>query len=185
MITTKTRRAVLAGATALPALAAPAFASHAGDSRLRELWAQYLDHLAAYLAAHLAIAMPRAAYDAEEPPCPPDVSPGHHSEACRPLWQKHDLDRLYDAWSAAAERINETVEAIRKEQAEGLFGVGVKLAALPGDGNARDPAPDHEEAILSALSEIDRLIGTTFVSSFSVHVYDHDEAEAEEMAVQS
>jgi hypothetical protein len=53
-----------------------------------------------------------------------------------------------------------------------------------------DPAPDHEDAIISALGEIDRLIGTTFVSSFSVHVDVHaydddDEDEGEEIAVQS
>jgi hypothetical protein len=111
------------------------------------------------------------------------VLSGHHFEACRPLWKKHGLDRLYDAWNAAGEQADETAEAIREEEAEGLFGIGVKLAALPVDGNCRDYAPDHEDAIIAALGEIDRMIGTTFVSSFSVHVYAHDEAE--EMAVQS
>jgi hypothetical protein len=187
--TTTSRRSVLAGIAAAPALAAPVLAGDAGDVRLRELWAQYLDQVAAERAAHFAIVLPRAAYDAEEPPCPPNVVLGDHLAACRPLWEKHGLDRLYAAWSAAIDRMGETAEAIREQEAEGLFGIGVKLAALPAAGNARDSAPDHEEAILSALSEIDRLIGTSFVASFSVHIprYDvaADEDEAEEMAVQS
>jgi hypothetical protein len=185
MSSTTSRRAVLAGIAASPALAAPALASHASDARLRELWAQYLEHLAADQAACLAMAMARAAYDAEEPPCPPNVLPFHHSEAFRPLWKKRGLDRLFAAWNAAGERADEIVKAIREEEAEGLFGIGVKLAALPVDGNARDDAPDHEDAIVSALSEIDRMIGTTFVSSFSVHIHNDDESGAEETAVQS
>src|ERR1700686_2361514 len=134
-----TRRAVLAGIAAAPALAAPVLAHPAGDSRLRELWAQYLKDLAGELAARAALDPARAAYDAEEPPCPDDMSPGHHFEACRPLWKKHGLDRLYDAWNDAGERTDATIKAILEQEAEGLFGVGAKLAALPTQED-QDPA---------------------------------------------
>jgi hypothetical protein len=167
------RRAVLAGIATAPALAAPALAHQAGDTRLRELWAQYLEKFAAERAIDAAIDPARAAYDAEEVG---GASASHLSEANHPLWKKHGLDRLHDAWNAAGELVDETVEAIREEEAEGLFGIGVKLAALPADGGSRDPVPDHEDAIVSALTEIDRLIGSAFVSSFSVHM---DEADDE------
>jgi hypothetical protein len=161
-----TRRAVLAGIAAAPALAAPALAAHAGnDVRLRELWAQYLEKFAAERAIDAAIVPTRAAYDAEEVG---GAAANHLSEANQPLWIKHGLDRLYEDWNAAGELVEEIVEAILEEEAEGLFGIGVKLAALPADGNCRDPAHDHEDAIISALTEIDRLIGSTFVSSFKV-----------------
>jgi hypothetical protein len=62
-----TRRAVLAGIAAAPALAAPALANETSDVRLRELWPQYLKDLAAELAAHAAMELPRAAYEADQP----------------------------------------------------------------------------------------------------------------------
>lgn len=161
------RRAVLGGIAAVPALAAPALAHPAGDARLRDLWAKYLEHFAAEQAISAAIVPARAAYDAEEIGGP---AASHLSEANRPLWKRHGLDRLYDDWNDAVERVDETIEAIQGEQADGLFGIGAKLAALPSDGNCRDPAHDHEDAIISALTEIDRMIGSTFVSAFSVHV---------------
>jgi hypothetical protein len=161
----------LVGAAATPALAAPALAARSGDAKLRELWAQYLEDLAAEQAACLQFHTAQAAYDAEVPPRPDDVSYGDHDAAQRPLWIKHGLDRLYSDWNDAGERTDEIVEAIQEEEAEGLFGIGVKLAALPLDSSgSRDPAPEHEDAIVSALTEIDRLIGSTFVSAFSVHV---------------
>ena len=124
------RRAVLAGIATTPALAAPALASQ-GDIRLRELWAQYLEDLAAEQAVYSVQERARAEYDAELPPCPPDIRIADHYEAHRPLWEKHGLDRLYEAWNDAGERTDETVKAILEQDAEGLFGVGAKLAALP------------------------------------------------------
>ena len=161
------RRAVLAGIAAAPALAAPALADQAGDAKLRELWARYLKDLAAEQAVSAALDPARAAYDAEEPPCPDDVSPGHHHEACRPLWKKHGLDRLYEAWNDAGARTDAAAKAILEQEAEGLFGVGAKLAALPSQED-QDLAYDQEAAIRSALRDIDRLIGTTFLAAFAL-----------------
>jgi hypothetical protein len=135
--------------------------------RLRELWAQYLEKLTAEKAIHAAIVPARAAYDAEK------VRGDHDSKANRLIWERYGLDRLHDAWNEANERTEETVQAILEEEAEGLFGIVVKIAALP-DGDCRDPAHDHEDAIVSALTEIDRLISSTFVSSFSVLHMDED-----------
>jgi hypothetical protein len=156
----------LVGAAATPALAAPALAARSGDAKLRELWAQYLEDLAAEQAAYAAQEQARAAYDAEEPPCPDGVSHGVHFDAQRPLQEKHDLNRLYEAWNDAGERTDETVRAIREQEAEGLFGIGAKLAALPTQ-DMQDPAYDHEATIRSALRGIDQLIGTTFLVTFA------------------
>jgi hypothetical protein len=51
----------------------------------------------------------------------------------------HKLDRLSEDWSDTVERREEIIKTILKEKAEGLFGVGVKLAALPKDGRCADP----------------------------------------------
>jgi hypothetical protein len=200
MSTTTSRRTVLAGIAAAPALAAPALgfatpslsfgeemkqrydalcpetkavfrvlvmSDPASDARLRELWAQYLKYLAAELAAHTAAESARAAYEAEEPPCPPDVWIADHHRAQRPLWEKHDLSRLYNIWNDAGELTDATVKAILEQEAEGLFGVGAKIASLPTQ-DGQDPAYEHERAIRSALSNIDRLIGTTFLAAFAL-----------------
>jgi hypothetical protein len=64
-------------------------------------------------------------------------------------------------------RTDATVKAILEQEAEGLFGVGAKLAALPTQ-EGQDSSYDHERAIRSALSDIDRLIGTTFLAAFAL-----------------
>jgi hypothetical protein len=94
------------------------------------------------------------------------VLPGDHWRAQQPLWEKHGLDRLYDAWNVAGKRTDETVKAILEQEAEGLFGIGAKLTALPFED--RDPAYDHEHAIRSVLSDIDRLTGTAFLAAFAL-----------------
>ena len=102
----------------------------------------------------------------EESPCPDGVSPGDHFNAQQPRWKRHYLDRVYEAWNDVGERTDETVRAIREQEAEGLFGVGAKLAALPTQ-DSQDPAYDHEATIRSALRGIDQLIGTTFLATFA------------------
>jgi hypothetical protein len=128
----------------------------------------------------------RAACDAEQPPCPPDVWISDHFRTHRPLWEKHGIDRLYATWNDAGERTDETVRAIREQEAEGLFGIGAKLAALPTQ-DSQDPAYDHEATIRSALRGIDRLIGTTFLVTFATvskttaddDIYDDAETDGE------
>jgi hypothetical protein len=59
------------------------------------------------------------------------------------------------------------MKAILEQEAEGLFGIGAKLAALPTQED-QGHAYDHERTIRSALSNIDRLIGTTFLAAFAL-----------------
>jgi hypothetical protein len=132
------RRAVVAGIATAPAITGPALAltDTSADARLRELWAQYLENLAAERAVVAELEPARAAYDAEEPPW----VPGERRQKNEQLWKKHGLDRLYEAWNDAHDRMNQAVDAILEQEAEGLFGIGAKLAALPCD-NTRDRPP--------------------------------------------
>jgi hypothetical protein len=134
------------------------------DSKLRELWAQYLEHAAAEREAHAAFKAAAAAFEAEMPPCPPDVSPGIHFRAHRWLQNKTGRACTYKAWGEAADRLVQTIEDIHKEDAEGLFGVGVKLAGQTF-GGIRNSDIDAENAIESALADIDRLLGTDFLAA--------------------
>ena len=80
------RRVILAGAATAPALALPAVALASAaevsgpDKELRRLWSEYSALAAADDALLLKYTPARAAYDAEEPPCPEDVLSGTHFE---------------------------------------------------------------------------------------------------------
>ena len=163
------RRHLVTAAAALPALAVPAVAGTTlalspegdGDAVLLRLWSEYLARAAPHTAAQKEIEPARALYDAEEPACPDDVLPGHHFEDNQWLWKKHGLDALYDAWNNAGEAMGETIEAIRDTEATGLLGVLVKFLALPPDTEAED----YEESYFSALTDIDRLLGSSFAGT--------------------
>ena len=116
--------------------AALAALSPAQDVELRLLWSEYLVHADAHAAAQEKQKPARAAFDAEFPPCPDDVLPGEHWRAHNWLWRKHGLDHLSDAWNAAGSAMCETAETILQTEAAGLFGIGVKLAALPAEPDA-------------------------------------------------
>jgi hypothetical protein len=81
------RRAILAGAAAVPALAGPTALASATeisgpDKELRRLWSEYSALAAADDVLLSRYTPARASYDAEEPPCPEDVSPGNHFRDC-------------------------------------------------------------------------------------------------------
>jgi hypothetical protein len=170
------RRTLVGSAAALPALAVPGAVVSANpgtDEKLRQFWAKYLGQVAIEQAAFEEYKPARAAYDDVEPPCPEGVSPGHHWEAQRPLREKYGVERLYDSWNEAAAATRATVEAIRATEAHSLFGVGVKLAALP----LRCDPEDCVYAAATALEEIDRLLGASFASQFKT-AQRHFEEEA-------
>jgi hypothetical protein len=192
------RRAILAGATvpAVAALAGPAVAATAEiggpDKELRRLWSEYSALAAADDALLSRYTPARAAYDAEESPCPEDVSPGNHFRDCQPLWDKHGLDELVDQRNSLDTAMREKIAVILNTEAEGLFGIAVKLSALPDC--AREDTEDWTEATAVVLEDIDRLLGSDFGARFC-EIYDpsdlnrtweREEDEAEEReAVQS
>lgn len=165
------RRGLVVGASAtLPLASVAALAMQkrgtGDDAELRRLWSEYLSRADAYAAAHEKYAPARAAFDAELPPCPDDVLPGDHWDAHKWLWQKHGLGPLCDAWNETDAKIYETIATILQTEAEGLFGIGVKLSALPADTDYVDTT-DYENAIKSVLDDIDRLLGRAFAKRYA------------------
>jgi hypothetical protein len=170
------RRMLVSGAAALPALAVPALAvpavatadQAAPDNELRRLWSDYLGRVAEYEAICEKHSSARAAFEAEMPPCPDGVVEGVHWAAKQSLRDKHGLDPLYDAWNEAHEGVSEIVTAIQQTQAESLFGVGVKLTAI----EMQHEEWDLRRATQATLTDIDRLIGGDF-SRASARIEQH------------
>jgi hypothetical protein len=154
-------RGALLAAT-LPALAATPAAP--ADAKLRQLWSEYLTHADAYAVARERYEPARAAFDAEFPPCPDGVQPDDHRLAHDWLWRKHNLDVLWGACNAATSAIRATIATILHTKAEGLLGIGVKLAAMPPNPNEWT-FEDYEDAVVAALEDIDRLIGSGFAAN--------------------
>lgn len=175
-----TRRAILAGIATAPALAAPTIAATADieisrqprpDARLRELWAQYLEAFEIKVAAHDDFGLAHDAYKLEEVRAEDGTAlyGGHDHPLNRPIWDKYDASRLYDVWMVEHDRLSGLITAIQAEKAEGLFGVAVKLVAQDYDDCGHEDSAEHEDAIRSALVDIDRMIGTDFRSLFDEH----------------
>jgi hypothetical protein len=180
----KLSRRSLVSAAALPALAVPAVAVAASESDpvRRNLWCEYLVHEAAYEAAQEKYVPTRAAFNAELPPCPDDVLPGHHWKAHQWLWNKYGLDALRDALCDADNRMGAIVEEILKAEANSLFGIGVKLAALPSGDCLHESHHDPQgyvDAAASVLSDINRLLGTDFVSTQNEDEWEEEQEEEE------
>jgi hypothetical protein len=183
------RRSIVASAAALPALAVPAIAMSSAldlspDVVLRQLWSEYLVVAEACNAVAEKYAIARAAYEAELPPCPDDVSLADHYDNHEWLWQKHGIDPLSDAANDAHDKMRDMVRRILGVEACSLFGIGVKLAAVPAgirldEGRSCD-AGDYGENVASVLANINRLTG----SNFFVPEYDYADDEDDE-AVQS
>jgi hypothetical protein len=90
-----------------------------------------------------------------------------HFRSHRWLCNKHGLGVLSDAANDARDRLREVVTKILAVEATGLFGIGMKLAALPPshrlyEGPSTDPK-DYMESVALVLSDINRLLGTGFV----------------------
>ena len=202
MTTSLNRRALVAGASlaaiSVPIAASPpaALANVAGisaltlaeidDIALFRLYGEYIDRALASAAAWEKVRPAHAAYDAELPPCPDGVSPGHHRRAHDWLWRKHGLDELYDAANTTSDKLRETIAAIMRTEAVGLFGVGVKLTAIRLWSEPE--VEDYEEVATLALRDIDRLIGTKFALNLEDPEYslkDGPDSEDDEDEVQT
>jgi hypothetical protein len=191
------RRAILAGAAASPTLAVPAIATAgtgiAGpDQELRRLWFEYSALVAADEAVEAKYTPGHAAFDAESPPCPEDVSPGRHFRDCQGLWRKHGLDELSSERNSIDTAMRDKIAVILNTKAEGLYGIAVKLSALPDC--AREDTEDWKETTAVVLEDIDRLLGSDFGARFCEicdpsdlnRTWEREEDEAEEReAVQS
>jgi hypothetical protein len=161
MSTLITRRALVASTAAIPAIALPAVAAPAPDNELRRLWSEYLDRLPEFKITGERHSAVRAAYDAQEPPCPDEMLSGREA--------------AYDAWNAAAERVMEIGDAMQQIQAESLFGIGAQLTALA----VRYDGFDLTLAVHTTLVRIDRLIGSDFGTALKlggIEVVDDEEA---------
>jgi hypothetical protein len=186
MTTTTTRRAILAGAAALPALAVPAAALAAiqkpddPDADLRRLWAQYCAELDAYRAVEAVHAPRRAALDREMEPfyvsetSDPYINWGGywgwrdaHDAVFKKAWRKHKVGGPWRTMNRFYHKIGKTVAAIRAIEAQTLFGIGIKLAAHPTDVDLLD-VEDYREALQSALPDLDALCGGSFAEMAAV-----------------
>ena len=193
MTTTTSRRAVLAGIAAAPALAAPIVAAVAitpvlaaptvvkaeppldPDAELRRLWAQYCVELDAYDAAAAVHALRRAALDDElqsfyAMDCKGDkYAPwggwqdwrDAHDAAMKKSWRKHKVGGPWRTMNKCADNCRKTAAAIREIEAQTLFGIGIKLVALPARVGELD-TEDYVDALQSALPDLDKLCGGTF-----------------------
>jgi hypothetical protein len=174
-----TRRKVVAGTTsALPVIALTRLPAIAGsptgpDAQLLRLWEQYLSRAQSYATARAVYEPVRAAFGEElSRPCPLGVSLGDHWSTMATRWRSYGLPELSDACEQAAEDIRAAIAAIRAVPAEGLIGIGIKLAALPVGPDATDEQ-ELAEAIFSASEDIARLTGADF-AGLTAHVEPRD-----------
>jgi hypothetical protein len=107
---------------------------------------------------------------------------GDHLKAYRWLWEKHGVDVLIDAVDDQHERMKRVVKKIRKTEASGVFGIGVKLAALEPCiflNDSRSEPDDCAEALSCVLGDINRLVGTDFAVTLYADEYADEEEDDE------
>jgi hypothetical protein len=169
--TSLSRRSVLAGVSVAVAPMAAGAGLSGDDAELRLLWAEYLVARAAETSEESNERKVRARFDDLMPPCPHDVILGDHwaGEAVQLLWKSTGAAAAYHRWNAAVDTMLDVIERIQRTPAEGLFGVGVKLAAL----NSSPDQCDYEDGAASALACINRLTG----SNFPIGVADDEDDE--------
>jgi hypothetical protein len=149
--------------------AASAAATGAGDVKLRQLWSEFIRHRAAYRAAWERYQPAYDAFIAELQRCPEDVLPDDHMRAHNWLWRKHGLEELWNGWNSATDAMEAASAAILAVEAEGLLGIGIKLAALPVEFEL--DSDDLEEARDAVLMDIERLLGVTLEHAASSPIF--------------
>ena len=138
---------------------APASSTIKGDVELRRLWSEFIRRRAAYRAAWERYQPVYETFIAELPPCPHDVLPGDHMRAHNWLWRKYGLEELWSTWNSTNEALEEVFAAILAVEAEGLLGIGIKLAALPVEFEL--DSEDLQKARDAVLTDIERSLGMT------------------------
>jgi hypothetical protein len=155
-MTITSRRAVLAGVAAVPALSLPAAAS--GADELHKLWLEYVAHSETCRIAHDKFSLAHAAFEAELSERPAGVVLGDHLRAHEWLAERHNEPELFRAFCEADGAVRKTAEKIAKVEAIGLEGIAIKLAAMPYHYDTEDQG----RAVYSVLKDIERLVGGNF-----------------------
>ena len=169
---TISRRSVILSAAPLVLAAGGVTSSPAAseDLPLRALWAQYLEQAAQLRELRTIIDPGEAAFNAQHTP-PWDFPAGHFltAKAAHDYgdeWRGareaaangSDWGAARDEWERVSSEHWRIMETIRATSAETLFGLGVKLAAMP----EADQEQNYIDALHAALADIDRLTGGDF-----------------------
>jgi hypothetical protein len=149
------RRQLVKSAVAAPIMGAPVLApATPADAELRRLLREYVDRMRVYHETEAPYLAAAEAVKAETP-SPRDVPWEVYRREWERASEKHSRGQLYDRWCEADRAVRETIKAIRATPAEGVFGIGVKLAALGGW-----TCPENlEEAVYSVMDDVARLTG--------------------------
>lgn len=185
---TPSRRAVIAASAALAAGTAVNLAAIVakaeGDAELRALWAEYQSQVPIVESTYANYKRARDPFEVEMPRADEIPDWDERTAEWNRLWTKHGLEPLNDAWNRASDRLTATVGRIQAAKATTLFGIAVKLVALPLSNFSPDDC-DYDDAVRSTVSDLDTLLGTTEFSAAYVAVagerfegIDDDEDEA-------
>ena len=178
--------ASLASAAAVPS---PSIAAQAApDQELRHLLATYLAALEQVDRAEEKHQPIRNAYDDEfdrwREQEKREISSGEMSNL---LWEKHNLKETWEPLCEAYRKTRQIIEEIRAVPAETMFGVTVKLLALPKNGLAATEPEDLWQAIEAAIKDVDRITGAKFAKMlprWRHWIDDSDRAEGGEQEVE-
>jgi hypothetical protein len=138
--------------------AAPQTTVPTDDTELRPLWAEYVSALEVTRAAHAEFEKANAVFESELPPCPDDVNPGDHFRANKPLQHSTGRTAAWERWNDSDLAMRKIIERIQQAPISGLFGIGVKLAAVV----EQPEEADYVESSAVVLTDINRMTGANF-----------------------
>jgi len=179
------RRSVTAALAAIPAAvamgAAAAATNDTSDAELRRLWAEYRELNQRTEAAWTASHADRDLFDrsilggktfAELRDDGIEITEEMRADY-RKAFDARPRDNLWENACELDTELHELVRTIRATPAEGLFGLAIKLTALPAQWE------DYHVncAALSALGDINRILGTEFTIDGKSTFEEPDDAE--------
>jgi hypothetical protein len=159
-MTTQSRRDVLrasgvaalaAGAAGISSAVAAASLPDVGhDAELRRLWGEYIEALDALEAAKVPHRPRRQKYDEEFDALKHQYQ--HQlgfGELHRILWRKHRFEQTYRPIQRAYNKLARVTKAVRKAEAQTLFGIGVKLSVTEhfDESDVVESAENAREAV--------------------------------------
>ena len=147
-------------------LSSPVLAAVGEDAELRELWSKYVAQLEAYDKTRAILSERRKPYDAEYDALSASVvneGDGNLGRLHETLWKKHGIEPFSAASNREGCKLRRIVKAIRKANAESLFGIGVKLSVVEGQDDIGEV--DLAESIDDARQAIAELTGVDFAAA--------------------